>query len=233
MTSDPILKKAKKNAEKGTKRRTEKSLKTSAGTTLKGQATRNRLVTEAIYVFSKQGYNNGSLQEIAKRCGLTQPALFHYFSGKKELIVAALERLIIDSFTVIDALIKPEDSARKRLENHFYGNLKWGFEYPEQAQLMILVYYLASFDKDFTKLYRPLLLRGRERVAVYLYAAQREHLLKKDEDVPALALYIYDHLVGSLLTTFTSDLAATSEETQIKSLKKRWKRLLDQFFVEE
>jgi len=51
----------------------------------------DRLVEAAAEVFSEKGYDGARVQEIAKRAGLTTGAIYGRFSGKAELLRAAIE----------------------------------------------------------------------------------------------------------------------------------------------
>lgn len=52
---------------------------------------RNRLVAAAAEVFSEKGYDGARVQEIATRAGLTIGAIYGRFTGKAELLRAAIE----------------------------------------------------------------------------------------------------------------------------------------------
>jgi AcrR family transcriptional regulator len=52
---------------------------------------RDRLVAAAAEVFSEKGYDGARVQEIAKRAGLTIGAIYGRFTGKAELLRAAIE----------------------------------------------------------------------------------------------------------------------------------------------
>lgn len=49
-----------------------------------------RLVTAAAEVFAERGYEGAGVQEIARRAGLTTGAIYSRFSGKAELLAAAV-----------------------------------------------------------------------------------------------------------------------------------------------
>src|SRR5437879_8759124 len=53
--------------------------------------TRDRLVAAAAEVFAEKGYDRAGVQEIARRAGLTTGAIYGRFSGKAELLQAAIQ----------------------------------------------------------------------------------------------------------------------------------------------
>jgi AcrR family transcriptional regulator len=56
----------------------------------KGKLRRREILLAAIDVFSRRGYRNASIREIAEEVGLTQAGLLHYFPSKDELFVEVL-----------------------------------------------------------------------------------------------------------------------------------------------
>lgn len=56
----------------------------------KGLQRRREILLAAVEVFSRRGYRNASIREIAELVGLTQAGLLHYFPSKQELFVEVL-----------------------------------------------------------------------------------------------------------------------------------------------
>ena len=54
-------------------------------------ATRDRLLDAAAAVFAEKGYDRAGVQEIARRAGLTTGAIYGRFTGKADLLQAAIE----------------------------------------------------------------------------------------------------------------------------------------------
>lgn len=53
---------------------------------------REQILRSALEVFAERGDRGTSLQEIADRVGITQPALLYYFGSREELLLATLLR---------------------------------------------------------------------------------------------------------------------------------------------
>ncbi len=47
---------------------------------------REQIVDAALSVFSKKGYDGASIRDIAEQVGVSEGLLYHYFSGKQELL---------------------------------------------------------------------------------------------------------------------------------------------------
>lgn len=63
-----------------------------------GDPTRDRLVAAAAEVFAEKGYDRAGVQEIARRAGFTTGAIYGRFTGKAELLLAAIEAQSDDEF---------------------------------------------------------------------------------------------------------------------------------------
>ncbi|WP_350275084.1 TetR/AcrR family transcriptional regulator [Kribbella sp. HUAS MG21] len=55
------------------------------------ELTRNKLLEAAARGFSRYGYGNVRLDDIAREAGYTRGALYHQFAGKEELALAVIE----------------------------------------------------------------------------------------------------------------------------------------------
>jgi len=73
-------------------------------------ATRDRLLDAAASVFAERGYDRAGVQEIARRAGLTTGAIYGRFTGKADLLQAAIESRTNDE---LDDLF-----AQHRFEGH-------------------------------------------------------------------------------------------------------------------
>ncbi len=191
--------------------------------------TRETIVLAAIEVFAESGFSQGTFQQIADRCGLTQPAAFYYFKDKTALLHAGLELLVRENHAYVSQLVRPQDNALTRLLKHLEGNLAWTIERHKQAQLLQLVFYHASFDSEFSAKYRKLMKTGRLRIAELLHAGLREKLFRFEEPVDWMAEFIHRELMGSLIDALCSAPGLRSRD-ECKSLlreqRRRWKSLL-------
>jgi AcrR family transcriptional regulator len=82
-------------------------------------ATRERILTAALDVFSERGFDGASTREIAERAGVTQPLLNYHFSSKDELWRAAVDgvfaALVEAMGTRVDGLRGVDDLTSARL----------------------------------------------------------------------------------------------------------------------
>lgn len=78
---------------------------------LTSEARRRQIIEKATEAFSKLGYEKTTIVSLARACGITEPALYRYFSSKQELFVEVLETLKekIDTSTLSKNVEKMDD----------------------------------------------------------------------------------------------------------------------------
>jgi AcrR family transcriptional regulator len=70
---------------------------------------RERLVVAAVELFSEQGYDATTVEQIAKRAGVTKSTFFRYFPDKRELLSAGQETL---SALLVEGILRaPSDAS--------------------------------------------------------------------------------------------------------------------------
>jgi AcrR family transcriptional regulator len=78
-----------------------------------------RLIQAAMELYSKRGYEQTTVAEIAKRAGLTERTFFRYFADKREVLFfgsSQLERAIVDAVEAAPANAAPIDAVGAGLE---------------------------------------------------------------------------------------------------------------------
>lgn len=191
--------------------------------------TRKKILRKAIEVFAEKGFAQASSYEIAKRCGLTQPAAFHYFSSKEELIRSTIALVVADNHRTVSALFTREDSALRKLEKHFEGNLRWALENPDDGQILLLVYYYACVNREFGETYETLKLGARARIADHLCAGVREGVFQiHPKQVDLMAELLHDSIVGAYVNLITMIRVSSPKklvEGALKEQTRKWQLL--------
>jgi AcrR family transcriptional regulator len=62
-----------------------------------GEVTRDRILEEALDLFSKKGYSGTSIRDIVHRVGIKGSSLYNHFSGKEEILTT-----LLDDFNLLD-----------------------------------------------------------------------------------------------------------------------------------
>lgn len=58
---------------------------------------KDAVIDAALTLIRVKGYHHTSIADIAEACGLLKGSIYHYFPGKQELALAALDRVIEDT----------------------------------------------------------------------------------------------------------------------------------------
>jgi len=98
------------------------------------QRNRKRILEAALDVFSQHGFRGATLDQIAARSGLSKPNILYYFSGKDEIHVTLLNRLMetwLDPMRDID----PDGDPREELLRYVHRKLEMSRTYPRQSRL--------------------------------------------------------------------------------------------------
>jgi len=83
---------------------------------LRGAERRLKLIEAAVEVFSKKGYENATMDEIAAQGFVTKPVLYDHFKSKEAIFVAAAESTRDDLLTRGQRAIAKERTYSKRLQ---------------------------------------------------------------------------------------------------------------------
>lgn len=76
---------------------------------------RQEVVYQAARAFAKRGYDQTTMQELARTMGLATGALYHYFGGKEQLLVAICDQLMEPLLERATALVEEDQPARAQL----------------------------------------------------------------------------------------------------------------------
>jgi len=83
---------------------------------IKGQASRQRLVTAARRMFRHQGFTKTSIDDIARAARVNRGIIYFHFKNKDDLAVAALDQALESEFELLARFMGDEHNSLKRLE---------------------------------------------------------------------------------------------------------------------
>ena len=98
------------------------------------QKNRKLVLEAALDVFSQHGYRGATLDQIAEAAGLSKPNILYYFSGKEEIHVTLLNRLME---TWLDPLVHldPTGDPMAELLGYVRRKLEMSRLYPRESRL--------------------------------------------------------------------------------------------------
>lgn len=193
----------------------------------KGQATQLRIIESALKLFSQFGFAEVTLQMIAKDSKTSHPLILKHFESKENLLLHVRKFVTISNHTWVDSRIKPQMNARERLMAHAFENMSWGFHNPEQAKIILLIYYYDSLVDPKRPRAKGARSLATQRILEYVMQAKREGLLKTKEKPEFVAEYIHEYLMGLFNHLLTSE--ALTKKSLPTSVKKKIQFFYDFF----
>ena len=94
------------------------------------QTTNRRIIRAAAEVYREYGYERASMIEIAKRLGMTAPALYRHFDSKEQILVAFLEHAITDLTEFVSSFLHSAEP-RRRLWEFLHAYVLWQLQQQE------------------------------------------------------------------------------------------------------
>ncbi|RFA13132.1 hypothetical protein B7R22_14120 [Subtercola boreus] len=172
--------------------------------TVKGQATRTRIVKSASRLIAEQGMERATLEEIQGEAGVSASQLYHYFADKSALILAVVEdqtdvvlgshRALLQNLDSFQALHEWRDMIVDSLEaQHCVGGCPLGSLTGTLAESNPLA--RQALKNSFTE-WERLLRTG-------LNAMRERGQLRKDTDTEGLAVSLLAAVQGGLLLSQT------------------------------
>lgn len=157
--------------------------------------TRERLIEAAAQVFAEKGYDRAGVQEIARRAGLTTGAIYGRFTGKAELLQAAIESRTTDE---LDDLF-----ASHAFDGHATDVLKVVGSHlvtqpaecaPEEGALLLEAFVAARRDAEVRDSLLALLQERARSLAELVEAAKADGSV--DPALDSQSLVAFCHAVG-------------------------------------
>lgn len=112
------------------------------------EARRREIVEAAERVFGRAGYWNATTADIASEVGITQPALYRYFSSKRELFLEALAFRQADIQAAIQSALATPGTMADKLAAMSAATESIVLAHPELAMLRIQAIAVAAQDEE-------------------------------------------------------------------------------------
>lgn len=190
----------------------------------KGFKSKEKIVSEAIRAFARDGFASAKLQDIARKVGVQHTAILHHFGDKLSLFKACLEEVIRHFGQIMEARLDPKDDARQRLDKAFEANVEWVRNFPDEVSMLISMYPLATYEKTIRELYAEVLRSSRRRYETLVRSAIREGLFSEMSDPELVAELFHEFVMGAMVNLLSG---SHSVAQQLPRVRAKWKLLLD------
>ncbi|MGE5444605.1 MAG: TetR/AcrR family transcriptional regulator [Ignavibacteriales bacterium] len=118
----------------------------STGQVKKGSKTRDKILESSVKLFAEKGFSGTTTKEIAGKAGVNEALVFRYFSTKRDLYHAIIERKIKEE-PEAESLLKPFRETRDDwlfLKSIAIRTLEWIEKDPSFIRLL----YFSAFEGD-------------------------------------------------------------------------------------
>jgi AcrR family transcriptional regulator len=126
---------------------------------LSAEARREVIVEAASAVFAERGYHGASIDEIAKRSGVSAPVVYDHFESKQDLYKRLLERHQSDLLNLWRVQLAGDDPPERRIERALNA---W-FEYIDSHPAWLMVFRDAP--PELADFHREIRARGLESLS--------------------------------------------------------------------
>lgn len=163
------------------------------------EATRQRIVDAAVRAFTERGFHQATIQDVVRECGLSVGAIYTYFSGKDELLLASCDLIASRELGLLFDRMAEAGTVREKLE----AALQVWFDELERdaGQSRFIVQAWAEANQQ--PVIREMLARRRERIVTVAAMLLREGVtrgeLPSSLDVEPLARALCALLDGFIL----------------------------------
>lgn len=94
------------------------------GYSKRGEATFERVMRIVATMYRERGYERTSMSALARRAGVTAPAIYHYFGSKEEILAAFLDYTLRDLINTVKPSIRGKTWTAK-LQSFMKALVKW------------------------------------------------------------------------------------------------------------
>jgi AcrR family transcriptional regulator len=125
------------------------------------------ILAEALDLMAEVGYHGASLRELAKRLGISQPSLYHYFSNKEELVEQIIEAYSTQMMAMVPAL-PPDAFAYPRLLRDYMFELYGPSS--DHPKFVRFVFAVSRIHPRFGRLNREIFMERHRQAMLPVFA---------------------------------------------------------------
>jgi TetR/AcrR family transcriptional regulator len=190
-------------------------------TPAKGQATRRRLVEEAVRRFGKGGYDGTSIEAVASAAGVRKQTLLYYFPTKEALLEACVGEVSARVGEALATALAAQESESAKAETVVRAVFGLAEQWPEFPQF---VREAARMSPDVITAFAAGLEPLRQRALKFLDNGMASGTIRRQD--PALLLFtLYTAVVGSITEAGVLR-AVVGEDSSRTALRRREQEVL-------
>jgi TetR/AcrR family fatty acid metabolism transcriptional regulator len=156
---------------------------------------KTQIINNAIRVFSRKGFSNATISEVAKQANLGDATLYEYFDNKEAILLSSaevfLKQLDSDDAIPFDGLMGPEKTLRKLIWRYL-----WQLYTFEDFSRVLILELFRNIKFYYSPAYRYL-EDFFEKIVEAIQKGQREGIFIKEAPIPT-----YLHMISGTFDQF-------------------------------
>lgn len=130
----------------------------------KGDQMRFEIISATISLLAKHGPDGLAFDRIGKAMGTRRSHIIYYFKSKEDLLNDILKYITATAQEITIQEVQKATSMKGRLLAIADGAIEWAERFPDQLKVMILFYFIFSYDEDFKQFHTEVRALGRQRL---------------------------------------------------------------------
>lgn len=178
----------------------------------KGDLKKIEIIKAAVACIAELGIEHTTFESIGKRIGMLRAHVAYHFNGKQEIIDRAIDYVVANAQQITVEKIKKATNAQQQLSAVVEAAFDWAFEFPEQADVLMLNFYYCRIFGGHLAKHSQMRSMGRERLKKVL-AALLPDLKPTGPELEERALVVQSTITGMLVEYLTTEGLKTRART--------------------
>jgi AcrR family transcriptional regulator len=179
---------------------------------------KEKVIISSVELLDEAGIKGLTTKELAKREGITEPAIYRQFDSKKDIILA-----LIDKFSEYDEFVINTIKEQKMsyIDSIYYFAEIYALYYQNYPQITTIIFSFDAFkyEKDTLNKMKDIINKRYEFIREIIENGQKYNQISKDIDSKDLADMILGMLWSLTYTWKLDDSKGDLKEKVMKSLK--------------
>lgn len=125
------------------------------------------ILAEALDLMAEYGYHGASLRDLAKRLGISQPSLYHYFKTKEELVEQIIEAYSTQMMAMVPTLPASAFDYPKVLRDYMFELYGPNSTHPKFVRF---VFAVSRINPRFGRLNREIFMERHRQMMLPVFA---------------------------------------------------------------
>ena len=182
----------------------------------KKSATRKAIQTAAVKLFTEKGFEQTSIEDIAKEAGIGKTTVYGYFSNKNDIFIDYCDEELDHAFTSLQTTESSEKPLCERLVDFFMIKFSFVTQNREFGRQMLRAMIFPCEVNDKAKIHDQ---RYFDILEGFLLNAQEKGEIAQRREVFTLSVHFFSLYLGLLAGWYTGYLSTLQEaEEAMKTL---------------